>query len=129
MASNLDDDRCKNFREFYREEEVFRLMRRKGVHPYEYMIDWKKYEETSLPPKDAFYSRFNMNGINDQDYEHAQQVWNRITPEHENITLGDYHDVYLATDVLLLADVFETFRGTCLKNYKLVQHIFTPHPD
>ena len=47
-------------------------MRRKGVHRYEYMVDWKKFQETSLPPKDAFYSRLNMNGINDQDYEHAQ---------------------------------------------------------
>ena len=60
------------------------------------------------------YSRLNVKGISDQDYEHAQQVWNRITPGHENITLGDYHDIYLAADVLLLADVFETFRNTFL---------------
>ena len=67
-----------------------------------------------------------MKGISDLDYEHAQQVWNRITPEHENITPGDYHDFYLATDVLLLADVFETFRNTCLKNYKLdPAHFYT----
>ena len=49
-----------------------------------------------------------MKGINDQDYKHAQQVCNRITPEHKNFTPGDYHDVYLATDVVLLTDVFET---------------------
>ena len=55
-----------------------------------------------------------MKGISDQDYEHAQQVWNRITPGHENITLRDYHDIYLAADVLLLADVFETFWNTRL---------------
>ena len=60
-----------------------------------------------------------MKGISDQDYEHTQQVWNRITAGHENITLGDYHDSYLATDVLLLADVHKTFWNTCLKNYKL----------
>ena len=60
-----------------------------------------------------------MKGISDQVYEHAQQVWNRITIGHENITLGDYHDVYLKPDVLLLADVFETFQDTCLKYYKL----------
>ena len=67
-----------------------------------------------------------MKGISDQDYEHAQQVWNRITPEHQNIALKDYHDVYLATDVLLLADVFETFRNTCLKNSKLdPAHFYT----
>ena len=101
-------------------------MRCKGVYPYEYMDGWEKPEETSLPPKDAFYSRLNMKGIIDQDYEHAQQICNRITPELENITLGDYHDVYLATDLLLLADVLETFRSTCLKNYKLdPAHFYT----
>ena len=78
LASNLDDDQCKNLKEFYREEEVFRLMRRKGLYPYEYMDGWKKFEETSLPPKDAFYSRLSMKGISDQDYEHAQQVWNTM---------------------------------------------------
>ena len=65
-------------------------MIRRGVYPFEYMDSWKKFEETSLLPKDAFYSRLSMKGISDQDHEHAQQVWNRITPEHENITLGDY---------------------------------------
>ena len=109
----------KHLREFCKKEEVFRLMRRKGVYPYEYMDSWEKFEETSLPPKDSLYSRLNMKGISDQGCKHAQQVWNRITPEHENIILGDYHDLYLATDVLLLADVFETFRNTCLKNCNL----------
>ena len=60
-----------------------------------------------------------MKGISDEDYEHAQQIWNRITSEHENITLGDHHEVCLATDILLLADIFETFWNTCLKQYKL----------
>ena len=66
-----------------------------------------------LPPKDTFYSRFNMKGISDQDYEHAQQVWNTM----EKKTLACDHDTYLKADVLLLADVFETFRNTCLKSY------------
>ena len=89
----------------------------KGVYLFtkEYMDGWKKFEETSLPPKDAFYSRFNMKGISDQDYKHAQLVWNTM----EKKTLVCYHDTYLKADVLLLADVFETFRNTCLKNYKL----------
>ena len=112
LVSNLNDDQCKHLREFCKQKEVSRLMRHKGVYPYEYMDSWKKFEETSLPPKDVFNSRLNMKGISDQDYEHAQQIWNRITPEYENITLGDYHDIYIATDVLLLADVFETFRNT-----------------
>ena len=54
-----------------------------------------------------------MKGISDQDHEHAQQVWSTM----EKKTLGCYHDTYLKTDVLLLADVFETFQNTCLKNY------------
>ena len=90
-------------------------MIRKGVYPYEYMNGWEKFEERSLPPKDVFYSRLNIKGISDQDYEHAQQVWNIM----EKKTLGCYHDTYLKTDVFLLVDVFETFRNTCLKNYKL----------
>ena len=111
LASNLDDDQCKNLREFYKEDEVFSLMRRKGVYPYEYMDAWEKFEETSLQPKDAFYSRLNMKGISDQGYENTQQVWNIM----EKKTLGRYHDTHLKTDVLLLADVFEMY------------FIFTPH--
>ena len=60
-----------------------------------------------------------MKGISDQDHEHAHQVWNRIAPGHENITLGDYHDIYRKVDVLLLPDMFEAIRNTCLKHYKL----------
>ena len=60
-----------------------------------------------------------MTGICDQDYEPAQQSWNRLTPEFQNVTLGDYHHAYVATDILLLSDVFETFRNTCLKHFKL----------
>ena len=92
------------------------------IYPYKYMDCWKKFEETSLPPKDAFYSRLNMKGISDQDYEHAQQVWNTM----EKKALGCYHNTYLKTDVLVLADVFEAFRDTCLKNYGLnPAHFYT----
>ena len=97
-------------------------MIRKGVYPYEYMDMWKKSEETSLPPKDTFYSRLNMKGISDRDYEHAQQVWSTM----EKKVLGYYHDTYLKTDVLQLADVFETFLNICLKNYRLdPAHFYT----
>ena len=122
LASNLDDDQCKNLRKFFNDEEQFRLMRRKGVYPYEYVDSWDKFEETALPPKEAFYSKLNMKGISDADYEHAQNVWNSM----EKRTLGGYHDVYLKTDVLLLADVFETFRETCLEHYALdPAHFYT----
>ena len=115
LAGNLADDYCKHIKDIYKGEEVFRLMRRKNVYPYEYMDGWKKFEETKLPPKNAFYSKLNLKGISDQDYEHAQQVWNIM----EKKTLGCYHDNYLKTDVLLLTDVFENFRNTCLEHYKL----------
>ena len=71
----------KNFKHtsrFWGCDEKFCLMIRKGVYPYEYMDGWEKFEEAGLPPKDAFYSGINMKGISDQDYEHAQQVWNTM---------------------------------------------------
>ena len=107
---------------FWECDEKFYLMIRNRVYPYEYMDGWKKFEETSLTPKDAFYSRLNMKVISDQDYEHAQQVWNTIKKK----ALGCYHDTYLKTDVLLLVDVFETFLNMCLRNYKLdLAHFYT----
>ena len=99
LASNLDDDQCKNLRQFFDDEEQFRLMRRKGVYPYEYVDSWEKFEETELPPKEAFYSKLNMKGISVEDYEHAKKVWSSMKKKN----LGEYHDVYLKTDVLLLA--------------------------
>ena len=79
-------------------------------------------EETSLPPKDPFYSSLNMRGISDQDYKHAQQVWNTM----EQKTLECCHNIYLKTDALLLADVSETFQGTLRIRSST---IFTPHLD
>ena len=103
-------------------DEKFRLVIRKGVYPYEYTDGWKNFEETSLTPKDTFYSRLSMKSISDQDHEHVQQVWNIM----EKKTLGCFYDTYLKTDALLLADVFEAFRNTCLKNYQLdPAHFFT----
>ena len=95
---------------------------RKGVYPYEYMDSWGRFKETRLPPKEAFYSKLNMEGISEKDYEHAQQVWNIMGEK----TLESYHNVYLKTDVLLLADIFENFRETCLKHYQLdPAHFYT----
>ena len=91
-------------------DETFCLMIQKVVYPCECMDAWKKFEETSLLPKDTFYSRLIMKSISDQDHEHAQQVWNTMGKK----ALGRYHNTYLKTDVLLLANVFETFRNTCL---------------
>ena len=75
-----------------------------------------------LPPIDVFYSNLNMSSINEEDYQDAQQVWEEFRIHN----LGDYHDLYLRTDVVLLANVYEAFRDTCLKHYKLdPAHFYT----
>ena len=75
----------------------------------------EKLKETKLPPKEAFYSKLNNEGISDEDYTHARKVWKTF----EMKTLEDYHNLYNELDVLLLADVFENFRDICIKNYNL----------
>ena len=95
---------------------------RKGVYPYEYISSWDKFMETELLPKEAFYSNLNMSNISDDDYQHAQKVWQAFNIEN----LGEYQDLYLKTDVILLANVFEAFRDTCLEHYKLdAAHFYT----
>jgi len=83
------------------------------VYPYEYVNGFERFDETELPPKEEFYSQISRKGITDADYEHAQQVWNAFRCQ----TLGDYHDIYLRSDVLLIADVFETFLDACMEHY------------
>ena len=83
-------------------------MLRKGVHPYEYMDNWERFNETSLPSKESFYSNLNMENI---DYRHGNNVLNKFNLNN----LGEYHDLYVQSDTLLLADVFENFRDVCLK--------------
>ena len=91
------------------------LLTEKGVYPYDYMTDVSKFDETALPSKQAFYSYLYEEDITDEDYRRAQRIW-----EHFNIkNLGEYHDLYLMTDVYLLTDVFENFREMCLNYYGL----------
>ena len=91
------------------------LLQQKGIYPYEYMDSWERFEETALPIKEAFFSKLSNEHISEEEYAHAQNVWNVF----ECKTLGDYHDLYLRTDVLLLADIFENFRKLCLDQYHL----------
>ena len=91
------------------------LLMRKGVYPYEYMNDLARFDETSLPPPSEFYSKLSNEHITDSAYKHAQDVW----ATYNCTTLGDYHNLYLQTDVLLLADVFENFRRTAMATYGL----------
>jgi hypothetical protein len=91
------------------------LLIAKGVYPYEYMTGIERFRETELPPKEQFYSRLTGEHISDEDYDRAKQVWTLFDCK----TLQDYHDVYLMTDVLLLAQVFESFRSMAIKTYGL----------
>ena len=93
----------------------FVLLLRKGVYPYEYMDNWERFNETSLPSEEAFYSSLNMENIDDIDYRHGNNVFKRFKLKN----LGEYHDLYVQSDTLLLADVFKNFRKTCLKVYEL----------
>ena len=82
----------------------------------------ERLKETKLPPKEAFYSKLNNEDISDEDYAHAQKVWRMFKMER----FQDYHNLYNKTDVLLLADVFESFRN---KNYKLDPAHYYTAPD
>ena len=91
------------------------LLLRKGVYPYEYVDSWEKFNETSLPIKEGFYSHLHMEDIEDIDYRHGNNVFNDFKLNN----LGDYHDLYVQSDTLLLADVFENFRDMCINVYEL----------
>ena len=80
------------------------------------MDDWEKFKETSLPEKEDFYSHLNMEDITDADYTHAK----RVCIDFEIKNIGEYHDLYVQSDTLLLADVFENFRNMCIKIYKSI---------
>ena len=102
----------------------FVLLLRKDVYLYEYMDSWERFNETSLPPKKSFYSELNLEDISDKDYLHAQKVWDVF----EIRNLGEYHDLYVQTDTLLLADVYEKFRDKCIEIYGLDPSYFLSAP-
>ena len=113
LVSNLSPN------DFLSTKNVFKrnteLLTRKGVYPYDYVSSLDKLLEKQLPPKEEFYSKLNDEDISDDDYQYAINVWNTFKCK----SIRDYHDLYLKSDVLLLSDVFENFRKTCLKHYKL----------
>ena len=79
------------------------------------MDSWERFDENTIPPKDAFHSELNLEGISDTDYEHVKKVCKSF----EIKNLGGYHDLYVQCDTLLLADVFENFRDKCIEIYEL----------
>ena len=88
---------------------------RKGIYPYEYVDDETKFQEMRLPPRECFYNSLIEEHISLEDYAHAQNVWSTF----EINNFGQYHDLYMETDVHLLCDIFENFQNVCLNNYEL----------
>ena len=79
------------------------------------MDSWEKFNETELPPKKDFYSSLNLENISDKDYTHAQEIWDVFKIKN----LGEYHDLYVHIDTLLLADIYENVRNMCFNIYEL----------
>ena len=103
----------KTYRFCNRDINKFILLLRKGVHPYEYMDSWGRFNETNLLNKKPFYSELNLEDITNKDYVHAQKVFEEFKLKN----LDDYHDLYVQSDTLLLADVFENFIESSVLKY------------
>ena len=88
------------------------------------MDSWERFDENKIPPKEAFYSELNLEDISDEDYAHVQKVWDVF----EIKNLGEYHDLYVQSDTLLLADMFENFRNMCLEIYRFDPVYFVSAP-
>ena len=121
---NNDAYETKNFKQskqyFLKEypfmtDEDFKLVITKGIYPYEYMNNFEKFNETKLPDIKCFYSSLNDETVTEDQYKHAQNIWETFRIKN----LGEYHDFYLKTDVMLLSDVFENYRDLDLKTYKV----------
>ena len=89
------------------------------------MDDWEKFNEILLPEKEDFYSHLNMEDITDADYVHIK----RVCKYFEIKNLGEYHDLYVQSYTLLLADISECFRNMCLKIYELDLAKFLSAPE
>ena len=121
LVNNLPAEAFKHTGQVFQGEQLS-LMTKKGVYPYDYMNSFKKFEDSRLPKKEDFFSIMNNEHITDEEYQHAQNVWN----EFGLSSMGEYHDLYLKSDILLLTDVFENFRKACQQYYELdPAHYFT----
>ena len=100
---------------FVMETLINLLLLRKGVYPYEYIDSQERFNEIILPDKKAFYSELNLEDTTDKDYLHAQKVFKELNLKN----LGHYHDLYVQSDTLLLADVFKNLRNKCFEIYEV----------
>ena len=121
LVSNLPKEALKYTSEVFKGKKL-NLMSQKGVYPCDHIDSFEKFDQTELPTKDQFYSVLNDQHVTDDEYDHAKKVWKTFKIK----TMGEYYDLYLGSDALLLTDVFENFRKTCMQYYKLDPcHYFT----
>ena len=134
VSKSMTDNEFVYSKEWARDEASFQLLRKKGSYPYESCSAPAYFEQTSLPPKEDFISHLSHGTRDyeelveqdrkelDEGYQHAQAMWRHFGMR----TFQEYHDLYLKTDVYLLADVFERFRGISLKSFELdPSHYYT----
>ncbi|XP_052741550.1 uncharacterized protein LOC112046691 isoform X1 [Bicyclus anynana] len=124
LSNNLNNQDFIELRRNFQNENDFFFLKRKGVYPYDYMTSFDSLKLTSLPTQKHFFSTLTNSAVSDDDYKHATDVWHHFKCRN----MGDYSDLYLKTDVLLLTDVFENFRNVCIKTYDLdpVQYYTAP---
>ena len=115
INKELEERFARTYKFYNNDLNKFVMLLRKGVYPYEYMDGWDKFNEKSIPSKESFYSNLTMESITETDYIHANNVFKTF----KLINLGDYHDLYVKSNTLLLADVFENFRKACIRSYGL----------
>ena len=114
FVKNLSDKDFKYLSEEFSGEKL-ELVKQKGICPYEYFSSFKKFKESKLPDIDKFFSSLKDCGISEKENQRVCNLWKVLKIKN----LGEYHDLYLKTDVLLLCDVFEKFVSLCLSYYNL----------
>ena len=115
LFPNLYNHFKKKWKKLPDQDAAFKMLTRKGVYPYSYMDSFEKFEETCLPPREKFFNDLSKKHISDADYAFVKQLWNTFNLKN----LGELHDLYMETDTLLLADVFENYRKVIHRNYGL----------
>ena len=103
LSSNLKINQFAKLKKYYSGNQLSPLLRM-SVYSYDYVDSMRKLDEISLPPKEAFHSKLTDEGNTDEDYQHAQTVWQEFNVK----SMKDYHNLYNLSDALLLADIFET---------------------
>lgn len=124
LVNNLEHDQFKILKHHFINQDIS-FLTRKGLYPHDDVADFSKYEETDLPPPSAFINRLTEEQISESDYRHAENIWQFFDLQN----LGEYHDLYLKRDILLLADVFENYRKLCQQYYDIDSTHMYPSPS